>query len=180
MNYHDYKQECRKKYGDPNYIYLNRYANKTKTAILIADDGDRDISVSMYPHQEEWRQRRAMTMAEYEVKEMALQILKHLGFDVFLRKFADSERWGDKTEQGMEIKDLHKYKAKIVKYLKVNPDSYHPIMSLDKQSECWADTQTLVRVYQILIDNKVVMIDRKTGKNSLNPNLYTTEKDSNA
>jgi len=176
MNYHDYKQECRKKYGDPNYIYLNRYANKTKTSILIADDGDRDISVSMYPHQEEWRNRRAMTMAEYEAEEMAMQILKHLGYDVFLRKFADSERWGDKTEQGMEIKDFHKYKAMIVKYLKINPDSYSPTMSINEsKSECWADTETLVRVYQILIDSKVVMIDRKTGQASLNPNLYSED-----
>lgn len=178
MNYHDYKQECRKKYGDPNYIYLSRYSNNTKSSILMTDDGDRDIMLYLYPDQEEWRERRAVTMSELQLEEMATQMLKHLGYDVFLRKFENSERWGDKTEQGMEIRDFHKYKNMIVKFMKVNPDLQHPIMSLNaSESECWADTETLVRVYQILIDSKVVMIDRQTGKNSLNPNLYTTENE---
>lgn len=175
MNYHDYKQECRKRYGDPNYIYLNRYVNNTKSSILVVDAGDRDTEIYMYPHQEEWRERRGITMAEYEVKEMALQMLAHLGYDVFLREMKDSERWGDKTEQGFEwIPVFHEYKNKIVQYLKVNPPNPSMICSIanGREFECFEDTEHLVRVYQMMIDAKQLIFNKELGAFALNPNLF--------
>ena len=89
MSWIEYKQKCRKKYGDPDRAYVKTYGNK-KIAIQFIDMGDyKGLDVWMYPHQEEHRDRRGVSMEGYELKEMALAILEYLGYDVYLKELED-------------------------------------------------------------------------------------------
>jgi len=87
MKHLEYKAKCREKYGDPNRAYVKTYGDGTKIAIQFIDMGDyKGLDVWMYPHQEEHRGCRGVSMAGYELKEMALALLEYLGYEVYLKE----------------------------------------------------------------------------------------------
>jgi len=91
MGWLKYKQKCREKYGDPNRAYAKTYGDGNQIAIQFVDMGDyKGLDVWMYPHQEEHRERRGVSMEGHELKEMALAILEYLGYDVYLKEVQSS------------------------------------------------------------------------------------------
>lgn len=81
----EYKEKCKKKYGNSNFVYVKRRSASTIDLVAVDDGEYKELDIYMYLGDPN-RKSRAITLKGYELKEFALAILEYLGYDVYLKE----------------------------------------------------------------------------------------------